>query len=203
MRTRAPLLGLAKYIYIIITRPSFQEEAGIVLGLVVPSSSNRPLLFTAHALSFSTNPWVVTWRDRREGPSSILRLGPSYTIAEFNRRVNLRFCIDHRIAMAKKWRVKESEWILAGVFKKMRCDLFCFLFFSSKIYLTLTYSYFEKYYWFPPLILNGKRRKTTWGDKLFFFTNIKTDRFHNHNRLLNTKQTNRIIMMIITTMLIE
>ena len=72
---------------------------------------------------------VVTWRDRREGPSSILRLGPSYTIAEFNRRVNLRFCIDHRIAMAKKWRVKESEWILAGVFKKMRCDLFCFLFF--------------------------------------------------------------------------
>ena len=39
----------------------------------------------------------------------ILRLGPSYTIAEFNRRVNLRFCIDHHIAMAKKWRVKESE----------------------------------------------------------------------------------------------
>ena len=72
---------------------------------------------------------VVTWRDRREGPSSILRLGPSYTIAAFNRRVNLRFCIDHRIAMAKKWRVKESEWILASVFKKMRCDLFCFLFF--------------------------------------------------------------------------
>ena len=127
---------------------------------------------------------VVTWRDRREGPSSILRLGPSYTIAEFNRRVNLRFCIDHRIAMAKKWRVKESEWILAGVFKKMRCDLFCFLFFSSKIYLTLTYSYFEKYYWLPPLILNGKRRKTTWGDKLFFFTNIKTDRFQTYDKVL-------------------
>ena len=66
-----------------------------------------------------------TWRDRREGPSSIPRLGPSYTIAEFNRRVNLRFCIDHRIAMTKKWCVKESERILAGVFKKMRCDLFC------------------------------------------------------------------------------
>ena len=107
---------------------------------------------------------VVTWRDRREGPSSILRLGPSYTIAEFNRRVNLRFCIHHRIAMAKKWRVKESEWMLAGVFKKMRCDLFCFLFFWSKIYLTLTYSYFEKYYWLPPLILNGK---TTWGTNYF------------------------------------
>ena len=124
---------------------------------------------------------VVTWRDRREGPSSILRLGPSYTIAEFNRRVNLRFCIDHRIAMAKKWRVKESEWILAGVFKKMRCDLFCFLFFSSKIYLTLTYSYFEKYYCLPPLILNGK---TTWGDKLFFFTNIKTDGFESYDKVL-------------------
>ena len=181
MRTRAPLLGLPKYIYIIITRPSFQEEAGIVLGLVFPSSSNRPLLFTAHALSFSTNPWVVTWRDRREGPSSILRLGPSYTIAEFNRRVNLRFCIDHRIAMAKKWRVKESEWILAGVFKKMRCDLFCFLFFSSKIYLTLTYSYFEKYYWLPPLILNGK---TTCSYKLFFLTNIKTDGFEGYDKML-------------------
>ena len=130
-------------------------------------------------------PWfwqVVTWRDRREGPSSIVRLGPSYTIAEFNRRVNLRFCIDHRIAMAKKWRVKESEWILAGVFKKMRCDLFCSLFFfSSKIYLTLTYSYFEKYYWLPPLILNGK---TTWGDKLFFFTNIKTDGFETYDKVL-------------------
>ena len=124
---------------------------------------------------------VVTWRDRRERPSSILRLGPSYTIAEFNRRVNLRFCIDHRIAMAKKWRVKESEWILAGVFKKMRCDLFCFLFFSSKIYLTLTYSYFEKYYWLPPLILNGK---TTCSDKLFFFTNIKTDGFESYDKVL-------------------
>ena len=124
---------------------------------------------------------VVTWRDRRERPSSILRLGPSYTIAEFNRRVNLRFCIDHRIAMAKKWRVKESEWILAGVFKKMRCDLFCFLFFSSKIYLTLTYSYFQKYYWLPPLILNGK---TTWGDKLFFFTNIKTVGFETYDKVL-------------------
>ena len=117
-------------------------------------------------------------------PSSILRLGPSYTIAEFNRRVNLRFYIDHRIAMAKKWRVKESEWILVGVFRKMRCDLFCFLFFSSKIYLTLTYSYFEKYYWLPPLILNGKRRKPTWGDKLFFFTNIKTDRFQTYDKAL-------------------
>ena len=85
------------------------------------------------ARNFKQDELVVTWRDRREGPSSILRLGPSYTIAEFNRRVNLRFCIDHRIAMAKKWRVKGSEWILAGVFKKMRCDLFCFLFFSSKI----------------------------------------------------------------------
>ena len=96
-------------------------------------------------------------------PSSILRLGPSY-----NRRVNLRFCIDHRIAMATKWRVKESEWILAGVLKKMRCDLFCFLFFSSKIYLTLTYSYFEKYYWLPPLILNGKKAKNYLGWQIIF-----------------------------------
>ena len=72
--------------------------------------------------------------------------------------------------------------MLAGVFKKMRCDLFCFLFFlSSKIYLTLTYSYFEKYYWLPPLILNGK---TTRSDKLFFFTNIKTDGFETYDKVL-------------------
>ena len=32
-----------------ITRPSFQEETGIVLALVFPSSSNRPLLFKVHA----------------------------------------------------------------------------------------------------------------------------------------------------------
>ena len=57
-------------------------------------------------------------------------------------------------------------------------------FFSSKIYLTLTYSYFEKYYWLPPLILNGKRRKTTWGDKLFFLTIIKTDGFETYDKVL-------------------
>ena len=33
----------------VITRPSFQEETGIVLGLVFPSSSNRPLVLKAHA----------------------------------------------------------------------------------------------------------------------------------------------------------
>ena len=29
----------------VITRPSFQEETGIVLGLVFPSSSNRSVVF--------------------------------------------------------------------------------------------------------------------------------------------------------------
>ena len=33
----------------LITRPSSQEETGIVLGLVFPSTSNRPLVFKAHA----------------------------------------------------------------------------------------------------------------------------------------------------------
>ena len=33
----------------LITRPSFQEETGIVLVLVFPSSSNPPLVFKAHA----------------------------------------------------------------------------------------------------------------------------------------------------------
>ena len=33
----------------VITRPSFQEETGIVLGLVFPSSSNRRLVFKAQA----------------------------------------------------------------------------------------------------------------------------------------------------------
>ena len=103
----------------------------------------------------------VAWRDRREGQRALPR---SWDWDRVIRSPSKSSCIDHRIAMAKKWRVKESEWILAGVFKKMRCDLFCFLFFSSKIYLTLTYSYFEKYYWLPPLILNGK---TTWGTNYF------------------------------------
>ena len=34
--------------YSLFTRPSFQEEKGIVLALVFPSSSNCPLLFKAH-----------------------------------------------------------------------------------------------------------------------------------------------------------
>ena len=35
----------------LFTGPSFQEEKGIVLALVFPSSSNRPLVFKAHACS--------------------------------------------------------------------------------------------------------------------------------------------------------
>ena len=34
--------------YSLFTRPSCQEEKGIVLALVFPSSSNCPLLFKAH-----------------------------------------------------------------------------------------------------------------------------------------------------------
>ena len=37
------------HIHKLVTRPSFQEETGIVLALVFPSSSNRPLVFKAHA----------------------------------------------------------------------------------------------------------------------------------------------------------
>ena len=58
--------------------------------------------------------------------------------------------------------------------------------FPERVYLTLTYSYFEKYYWLPPLILNGKKAKNYLGpgDKLFFFTNIKTDGFETYDKVL-------------------
>ena len=35
--------------HIFFTRPSFQEETGYKMAWVFPSSSNRPLLFKAHA----------------------------------------------------------------------------------------------------------------------------------------------------------
>ena len=34
---------------VFFTRPSFQEETGYKMARVFPSSSNRPLLFKAHA----------------------------------------------------------------------------------------------------------------------------------------------------------
>ena len=41
---------------------------------------------------------VVTWRDRREGPSSILRLGPSYTIADnFSEWIFVREQLNHEL----------------------------------------------------------------------------------------------------------
>ena len=41
---------------------------------------------------------VVAWRDRREGPSSILRLGPSYTIAEdFSEWIFVREQLNHEL----------------------------------------------------------------------------------------------------------
>ena len=46
------------------------------------------------------------------------------------------------VRMNTWWRIqKDAMWFILFL-----------VFFSSKIYLTLTYSYFEKYYWLPPLI---------------------------------------------------
>ena len=53
------------------------------------------------------------------------------TTKTINRYINLRFCIDHRIAMAKKWRVKESEWILAGRMTMTFLDLLTLFYLSQ------------------------------------------------------------------------
>ena len=53
------------------------------------------------------------------------------TTKTINRCINLRFCIDHRIAMAKKWRVKESEWILAGRMTMTFLDLLTLFYLSQ------------------------------------------------------------------------